>query len=66
MTIETYKGKRYVFCDDCSEELKDRKGQTALFDPEDFDILIEALQDAGWKSSKNGKVWEHFCPDCQE
>lgn len=66
MTIDRHKGELFCICDECGEELKDKRGSAARYEPDDFDVLVSDLRDAGWRISKEGSVYEHHCPDCQE
>jgi hypothetical protein len=64
MSFDSHRGKRSCSCDVCGRELRDEKGSPFLFDRDEFDIFLERLREAGWKSQKNAKgEWEHFCED---
>ena len=57
--IERAYGKIALACDDCGDE-------TQAQDPEDFDVLIDKAKSAGWKITKEGGEWCHYCSDCAE
>lgn len=65
MTIQKHRGENYVVCDECGCEFTDKRGNTAFYDPKDFDILIDDLREAGWRSYREAKQWFHTCPEDQ-
>lgn len=57
MSVEREDGEITFTCDACPEDL-----------PTETDDFVEALgvlRRAGWRVTKNGNDWEHFC-GCQQ
>lgn len=50
-------GNYFVVCDGCHEVLDGF---------ESFDEAVEGIKDEGWSTNKEGVVYEHYCPACQE
>ena len=48
--------KQHVMCDCCGEE----------FETDSFEDALDILRSENWQTIKNGKHWEHYCPDCKE
>lgn len=65
MSIEQYSGKRQLVCDTCGEGMLKDNGKPALYDRDEFDIMISDAREQGWDITKaaDGK-YEHTCPDC--
>lgn len=59
MTLERYRGKIQLACDECGATTKQRDG-------DEFDILREDARDEGWSFWKDGAQWKHACPDCSD
>lgn len=53
-----YEGDWMAVCNGCTffEELYDTTWQH----------VIQWFKDNKWKFRKNGKEWEHYCPECQK
>ena len=61
--LHRVKSRLSVECDSCAdtfpaEEYRDE------YTIDEFNRFVGALRRAGWGMRKTGKVWQHFCPDC--
>lgn len=45
-----------VICDNCGEGAEVNT----------WDEALVFLREEGWQKKKNGKSWNHFCPECKE
>ena len=58
MTAEKIKGVLTFMCDACGDfEEFDRAVS--------FDAALAELKEKGWRVSKVGADWFHYCPDCE-
>ena len=46
----------YCKCDKC--------GETRRFDDWPFRDILKAVRLAGWRVTKTGAVWHHYCTEC--
>lgn len=46
----------YCKCDKC--------GTSRQFANRPFDEILKVIRAAGWRVTKNGKGWHHYCADC--
>lgn len=47
---------KYCKCDKC--------GQVKQFDNWTFEDILKVVRAGGWRVTKNGVVWRHYCADC--
>ena len=57
MSIERIKGKFFVVCDVCSDQILG--GST-------FKAAVSARKEEGWESQRIGDGWQDVCPECAE
>jgi hypothetical protein len=63
MTTQRIKGEIVFSCDRCSETFEPPRLGTGSAQ-RDWNDTWEDAKRAGWRALKNGKDWEHVCPDC--
>ena len=57
MSTEKDGSSLYFTCDDCG--VTSDEGDT-----DSFSEMWAQLKDAGWRCTKEGSDWVHYCPDC--
>lgn len=65
MSIEQHQGKKQLVCDSCGEGHVQPNGKPALYQRDEFDVMIADAKEQGWLivRATDGK-YEHTCPDC--
>ena len=56
MILKDY-GQLQLSCDVCGNE-------TPAYDDEDFERMISAAKEDGWKITRPDGHWQHECPQC--
>jgi hypothetical protein len=57
MTSERIKDVLTFMCDACGEFEEAEYGSS-------FESMWAALKDKGWRATKLGSDWFHYCPEC--
>lgn len=44
-------------CDDCGEIIETQEAE--------WQAALKVFKNEGWRSTKNGSQWEHYCDKCE-
>jgi len=60
------KNKIQISCDECGEPMRNNAGKELIYNHDEFDVMISDLHDQSWITTRDGNIYTHICPDCQE